>query len=328
MITGLFVISVITILLAALLAYLLARRIIRPVHDVMQAMERLAHNDMSVQLPEKRRDELGALTSFFNSMVVMLRETAERNEGIQRLKTEFIATAAHQLRTPLTGLRWALHYVSDKGESLPLPERQKALAEAAATTDKMMRMVNDLLNVSKVEEGKFGLDLRSVNITKMVQEILQESEIRATEANITLEFKSDVDSRLAIVADADHLRLLLSNLLDNALAYTRPRGRITVSLKLAGNFITIHVADTGIGIPAADQPKIFTQFHRADNAEKARTDGSGLGLFIARNIVRRHGGDITFTSQENVGTTFTVTLPLREELIPKAQNLEDVLSEI
>ena len=328
MITGLFVISVITVLLAGLPAYIIARRIIKPLRDVMDAMDRLAHNDTSVRLPEGRHDELGALISFFNSLVAKLRETTERNLAIQRLKSQFIATAAHQLRTPLTGLRWSLHYITDKGDDLAPPERHKTLQEAAVTTDKMMRMVNDLLSVSKVEEGKFGLELRSVNLTDLVQSVLHDHVSQAKDAKVTLGLKSDVDVRLAIVADPDHLQLLLTNLMDNALAYTRPGGQVAVRLSLAGDFVSIAVADTGIGIPAADQPKIFSQFHRAENAKKAKTDGSGLGLFIARNIVERHGGDIKFTSKQNAGTTFTVTLPLREELIPKAQTLEDVLSEI
>ncbi|HLD25582.1 MAG TPA: HAMP domain-containing sensor histidine kinase [Candidatus Andersenbacteria bacterium] len=327
-ITGLFIISLITIALSIAIAYVLTHHITKPLREVMQAIDRLAHDDITVALTVRRRDELGALANLFNTMVRKMREARTRNDALQRLKSQFISTAAHQLRTPLTGLRWSLHYIRDKGDSLSSAEQAQTIEQAATTTDNMMHMVDSLLNVSKVEEGKFGLSLRSVKLAELVKNIVHDYQTRARQSEVALQLVSQLDQRLAIVADPDYLRLVFTNLLDNALDYTPSGGRVTLTLKLTGNFVEAAVQDTGLGIPAADQPKIFTQFHRAENAKKKKTDGSGLGLFIARNIARRHGGELKFSSQEGKGSTFILTLPLHEELIPKTQSLADVLAEI
>ncbi len=247
-------------------------------------------------------DSSGGVVGFIKLITDLTRENQ-----LLKSKTEFIGVAAHQLRTPLTAVNWALEAL----EGSPLTDDQKQFVDTAFSAVKnSLNTVNSLLDVSKIEEGKFGYELKTIPFLPFLDEILKQAYDLGKQYNIAVYFdrpKKDYFVR----ADAQKLGMVFYNLLDNAIKYNVEQGSVTVSVVFHDNtkILEVRITDTGIGIPPQQLDKLFGKFFRADNAIKTVADGNGLGLYIARNIVRNHGGDITVTSELNRGTTFYVTLP-------------------
>jgi two-component system sensor histidine kinase VicK len=239
-----------------------------------------------------------------------------RELQLYRSKSEFITVAAHQLRTPLTGISWTFETML-KDQSLS-PENKEMVKNGMIASAKALKIVNDLLDVAKIEEGRFGYDFENIDIVKFVSEILNNAAIYAKQYNLKLYFDCQDSGPIILKADPNRLGLALSNVLDNAIRYNVENGSITVKLKrLTGEpYVQISVADTGVGIPPEDMPKVFTKFFRAENAIKFRPEGSGFGLYIAKNVINRHGGKIWLESTLGRGTTVYLTLPTDPNLIP------------
>jgi len=233
-----------------------------------------------------------------------------REKSIDKMKSEFISIAAHQLRTPLSALKWSLRMVLDGDVGKISPEIREFLQKDYNTNDRMIKLVNDLLNVSRIEEGRFFHKFAPVNLAHLVDSIVQDFTPQSKKRNIKLEWTQTKQHLPLINADRDHLRLALQNILDNALKYTPYNGTIKVSLQKAktGNSLVLKIVDSGIGIPAEEQKRVFSKFFRGANVIKLQTDGTGLGLFIVKNVIELHQGTITFESSEK-GTTFIITLP-------------------
>jgi signal transduction histidine kinase len=231
-----------------------------------------------------------------------------REHDLLKSKTEFIGIAAHQLRTPLTAVNWAIEAL----ESSPLNDDQKQFLDTAyAAVKNSLNTVNSLLDVSKIEEGKFGYDFQITPLLSFLDSVLVQAYDLGKQYNINVYFdRPKTDWRVRV--DAQKLSMVFYNLLDNAIKYNVEHGSVTVGITLDSDnaHIVVSIRDTGIGIPPEQVSKLFTKFFRADNAIKAVGDGNGLGLYIARNIVRAHGGDIRVESELNRGTTFFVTLPI------------------
>lgn len=242
-----------------------------------------------------------------------------REKAVDRMKSEFISIAAHQLRTPLSAIKWSLKMVLDGDLGKPTPEMEEFISKSYTTNERMIRLVNDLLNVSRIEEGRFFYKFSPLNLVEFINGMVLDFIPLCKDKNINIEWKQPTGNIPLIQGDADHLRLAIQNLLDNALKYTPKNGTITISLaksKTANN-VVIRVKDTGVGIPAEEQERIFSKFYRGTNVIKMQTDGSGLGLFIVKNIIERHEGSISFESSDK-GTTFIITLPpSREKNVPK-----------
>lgn len=241
---------------------------------------------------------------------LVLLHDVTREKVIERLKSQFVSVAAHQLRTPLSILKWTLSMFLE-GDIGALTEEQKDLLfKADQTNERMIRLINDLLNVARIEEGRFIYHPKAVDLTELVQAVIEPHRHLAREKGVKFEFKKPRDKSSKVVkADIEKLSLAIKNLVDNALFYTKPKGRVTVSLKRKGNKVEFSVEDTGIGIPKKQQPRVFTKFFRGDNAVRMETEGTGLGLFITKNIIEAHKGKIWFESKENKGTTFSFSLP-------------------
>jgi signal transduction histidine kinase len=173
----------------------------------------------------------------------------------------------------------------------------------------MITLINDMLEVDRLESGKLTYNFAAIQFEELVQEMIGDLIPLATQRNIRMEFVSSGQLLPKIKIDPEKMREVLQNLIDNAIKYTRERGTIFVGVDLQGEGLHFWVKDDGIGIPDEGKDKIFARFYRADNAIHAATDGSGLGLFIAQSVVKRHGGKIWFESTLDVGSTFHVLLP-------------------
>lgn len=243
-----------------------------------------------------------------------------REKETEQLKSNFVSIASHQLRTPLSGIKWALSLLLEKTMG-PLTKKQENLIEKTLSANEhLITLVNDLLDTSRIEEGRFGYEFKKVNLQSVLDAALQDCQTALEgKQSVTLEIQKPKEKLPLLAADAKKLEMALYNILDNAIKYT-PKGSITVSFGKKQSYISLTVHDTGIGIPKDQQQYLFTKFFRARNAILLQTEGSGLGLWIANEIIKRHKGKIVLMeSGENKGTTFTIRLPIAEHLKPEAK---------
>jgi two-component system phosphate regulon sensor histidine kinase PhoR len=241
---------------------------------------------------------------------LILLHDISREKLIERMKTEFVSIAAHQLRTPLSAIKWTLKMLLD-GDLGPLSKDQKEfIKKTYSSNERMIRLINDLLKVTRIEEGRFIYTPTLTNLGRIIQNIIDSYRELLKNKKLELEFKKP-KKLPKIRVDVEKMSLAIQNLIDNAIRYTLPGGKIKISLKNLGKEIEFSIQDTGIGIPKSQQERIFTKFFRGYNAIKAETEGSGLGLFITKNIIESHGGKIWFKSEEGKGTTFYFRLPLK-----------------
>jgi signal transduction histidine kinase len=231
----------------------------------------------------------------------------KRLRELDRLKDQFIATISHELRTPLTSIHGYLDLVLE-GEVGDLTDEQRQfLSIVVRNSDRLRRLVNDLLVVSEADAG-LELDLSDVDLRAIAQDSVESVRPQVEAAGITLELTAH--RAFPLTGDPGRLGQLLDNLISNALKFTPGGGRVSIRIRQAGELAVLEVEDTGMGIPADEQEFLFDRFFRASAAGEQAIQGTGLGLSIAQEIAHAHGGRIEFTSRENVGTTFRVKLPL------------------
>lgn len=281
----------------------------------------LEESDETFRITTNRMyDADGNVTGFLK---IITDRTREKN--LLQSKNEFISVAAHQLRTPLTAINWALEsMLGESAAETASGETQKIILEAKGLAERALKIINDLLNAVKLEEGKFGYEFQEINLAEAIREFVDQAEIIAKEYGITVTFRSS-ENYVPITADLEKLSLVFSNVLDNAIRYNTKNGRVDVSVEMLPDkpYAVVRVKDTGIGISEKELKKIFQKFYRTPGAIAVEQNGSGLGLYIARNIVRRHGGEITVESVEGRGTTVSITLPRDPNLVPKHEIVEE-----
>ncbi len=234
------------------------------------------------------------------------------NEKLHELdvqKSKFISVAAHQLRTPLSAIRWSLGLLLSKPAEEISKEQEALIRQAYESTVRLVRLVNDLLEVDRMEGGRTTFSFVPVDMHDAVKVVLADIAQDADHRGVSIMLENRLRAATSVSADAVQLHVVLQNILENAIKYTRAGGLVTITLAEDGDKLFVTVKDTGIGIPADQQEQIFKQFFRARNAVKVETEGSGLGLSLARKALERMGGTISFTSEEDKGTTFVFALP-------------------
>jgi signal transduction histidine kinase len=229
---------------------------------------------------------------------------------LDQMKSEIISVVAHQLRTPLSAIKWTLKMLLD-GDVGKLPtEQYSLLSKGYESNERMIGLINDLLSVDRLESGKFKYTFIPVQFEELIRAMVSDLLPVATQRNVRVDLNVPPKPLPKIKVDPDKIHDVLQNLIDNAIKYSKENSVVTVNIVAEGALFHFSVTDQGIGIPEDQKDKIFARFFRATNAVQTQTNGSGLGLFIAQAIVKRHGGNIWFESKEGEGTTFHVTLPL------------------
>lgn len=243
------------------------------------------------------------------AMVVI--EDITQQRVVEEARHQFVAKATHELRAPLTNIRLYLETALDEGEN-DATVRSQCLNVINQETNRLDRMVGDMLSVAEIESGSMRIENDDVRFEALLESVKADYEAQAREKQLDLQFKFP-PKLPTLQGDRDKLALAVHNLVGNAVKYTPEGGRITVSVEAAAGYLTLEVADTGIGISEQDCQRIFDEFYRAKDKRIAGITGSGLGLALAREIARLHGGDITVESELEKGTTFSLRLPAREE---------------
>lgn len=261
-------------------------------------------------------DELGIVSRNLK-LFDQLRKTNDQLEvanahlkELDRAKSEFVSIASHQLRTPMTGIMGYLSMMTQGDFGKIKPEHQKILTDLLSESQRMIRLINQFLNVSKIEAGKFTYTWKPTQLEELVEQVMKEVNKPAADKSLKLIYKKLKTKLPLIQADADKIEDVVLNLIDNAIKYTA-KGTIDVSLALEGDVAHFRVKDSGIGIKPQDANELFNKFVRGSGIAQIHPDGSGLGLFIAKSIIDAHGGKIWVESTgEGKGSTFQFTLPL------------------
>jgi two-component system sensor histidine kinase GlrK len=283
--------------LALLATAAIAYRLTRSLRALADAAATMARGAFPRPVRVEGRDEVAALAGAFNTMAARLRE-------VDQLKETFLATVSHELRSPLTSMREAAHLLREQVPGELNAKQMRLVAIVEQGTERLLRLVNQVLDFSRLRAGKLPLERRPLMLDRVVARAVEELRPQAAEAGVHLGFEQ-VGERFGYVGDEDRLVQVVVNLGTNAIRFTPRHGRVTVRVVDAGPELEIQVEDTGTGIPAAALPRIFGWYEQAD----WRRGGTGLGLPIVRGLVEAHGGRVTVESQEGKGSRFTVLLP-------------------
>ncbi len=265
-----------------------------------------AHNELifkvtTTPIYDKSRKLLGHMKIFYD---------LTRERMVDMLKSEFVSIAAHQLRTPLSAIKWALKMVLDGDEGKITPGQESLLLKGYANNERVINLINDMLDASRIEEGKYGFKFAEENIVSVLDQVIKKYEVKIKEKHLNFNFDCEAKNEITLI-DADKIAIALGHILDNAIEYTPDKGKVSLKLGNDGRNIVIGIADGGVGIPVKERGKLFTKFFRGENVVRMQTDGSGLGLFIAHNIIESHHGRMEITSEENKGTKVLIKLPIK-----------------
>ena len=293
--------------IAVLIGAWLARGILGPIHALSRAMTVVSDGDYSPELAisPDRPDEIGDLGRSFRAMTKQLAE-------LERLRAQFVAVASHELKTPLSVIKGYVSLVREGIYGDVTDEQQKVLGSVSDQGDRLGRLIQQLLDISRFEAGGGRLDIRPIDLPAFVQELALSFEALAQQNQIDFQVETSPNMPLSIMGDADRLNEVIGNLLSNAFKFTPRGGRISLRAVPGrpDDQVVIEVCDTGVGIPEDQLPKVFEKFYQVENEAQPLSVGSGLGLAIAQEIVEAHGGTIAAESEVGEGTTFRVVLPV------------------
>jgi signal transduction histidine kinase len=288
--------------IALLLARFLARGMTQPLRDMAQAASRMSRGDYGQRVEVKSRDEVGRLAEAFNTM------TGEM-EGLERLRRELVANVSHELKTPISALRARLENLLDGVEE---PDAA-VLAVMLQQSERLSRLVDQLLDLSRLESGDVPLDLEPVELAPLVERVV--GEVEASRPGRTIQVRSEIPEDLPpVAADRERVHQVLFNLLDNAFRFTPAGGKVTVAAVRENGSCEVRVEDTGPGIPPEHLGLVFERFYRVDPSRSRGDGGTGIGLAIARSVVEAHGGRIWAESADGKGATFRFLLPLADRI--------------
>jgi PAS domain S-box-containing protein len=244
---------------------------------------------------------------------------------IDRMKSDFISLASHQLRTPLSAIKTYSHMLIDGFMGTLNPEQRKALRTIVSASNRMNELISTLLNVSRIETGNVIVSAKKINLTHIIEEVFKELALTADSKQIMLDSKLPA-TPLIIKGDNLIVKEILINLVSNAIKYTHEHGQVVVQYKKGTRNVLISVKDNGMGIPKNAREQVFSKFYRAQNVVRHETSGTGLGLYLVKGLVETLGGTIWFESIENRGSTFFVRLPIEYsgKPLPKTEVIEDL----
>src|SRR3989344_2478749 len=259
-----------------------------------------------------------ANTSPFKALEEQVEKLKGENAHLQaadKTKSEFLSRTTHQLRTPLSAIKWTFHMIMNGDLGAVTPDQQMFLKKVYESAERVITVINDWLSLDYIEANHNKYQIVPVNINEVIDGVVFEFDERLKEKKQNITVNRPKNNLPQISLDPIKFGMALENLLDNAIKYTPQSGQITISIiddkiNTPEHLLEVTVADTGIGIPATDQAKMFQRFARASNATALAPRGSGLGLYIVKDIIEGHGGKIWFESEEGKGTTFHLTIPL------------------
>ena len=294
--------------ISVILSLLLAKTIVTPIQQLTGAAKKVAAGDFSEKLESGASDEIGVLTRTFNEMANQLETNIDNLRKSEEMRREFVANVSHELRTPITSIRTYAETLQS-GMDISKEKNDQFLGVILNESDRMTKIVQDLLTLSKFDAGSYEFRFERFSIEKSIRDIYDTMHLEARRQGhkLSLDFKNELPE---IVGDRARIEQVLINLISNAIKYTRSEGKIRLTASAYSGKLKLSVKDNGIGIPKEDIPKVFDRFYRVDKARSRSEGGTGLGLSIVKEIITRHNGTIDLTSTFGKGTEMVITLPV------------------
>ena len=293
------------IVIAVLLMYIFSLRLSRPLKQIKNAAAKIANGDFKKRLDIKSKDEIGELAKTFNQMAVALQNLEEMRRG-------FIANVSHELRTPMTSIRGFVEGILDG--TIPPDRQNHYLTIVRDETNRLNRLINDLLDLAKMEAGELKLNIVPLDINELMRKCVIKLETLLLEKDLTVDADFEEEDML-VKADADAIERVLYNLMHNAIKFTPTGGNIKVMTRIVKDKIEVTIKDNGIGIDENELDMVWDRFYKTDKSRSRDKTGTGLGLAIVRNIINEHGQNIWLESKSGEGTSFTFTLARAHEVV-------------
>ena len=298
------------LLISALLSLLLAKTMVTPIQSLTKAAERVAAGDFSQKPSSEAQDEIGVLTRTFNEMAGTLETTLDDLKRSEAMRREFVANVSHELRTPITSIRSYAETLQDD-DGINDDTRKEFLSVIVTESDRMTKIVQDLLTLSRFDAGSIEFTFQRFSLEKSINDVFyaMQMEAQRRDHHFSVNIKNELPE---LYGDRARIEQVLINMISNAFKYTKDGGVISIVAGRKDDTVWVSVRDNGIGIPEEDVPKVFDRFYRVDKARSRESGGTGLGLSIASEIVARHNGKMSLTSEVGKGTVITMTLPVEE----------------
>jgi len=314
-----------------IVSFFVNKNFIKRLEAITYKLEEMAAGGLSKKLKIKGKDEIAQLATAMNELMSRLQmgiaQDVSKSHELSQAKTDFVTIASHQLRTPLSIIKWYIDFLLNGDAGNVNSEQKKYLEEVYLSNERLIELVNALLDVSRIDLGTFSIEPEPCDLVLMADQAIQKHSAEISRKKIKFKRKYD---RLPIMnLDPRLTRIVFENILSNAIKYTPESGMVELVIKKTDKNILIKISDSGYGIPKEQQPKIFTKLFRADNVRKIESVGTGLGLYIVKAVVEKSGGKIWFQSpslelllsdgqkesdipidKRNAGTTFFITIPL------------------
>lgn len=309
------------VILGGIAALIMTNTLVKPINKLKSYMEVAGKGDLTVRSDINSKDEIGVLSNSFNKMIAENKRLLEEVVQYDKLKTEFIANMSHELRTPLniifsTAQLFSLYL--DKGEgSNNIVKLNKYTNTIKQNCYRLLRLVNNLIDITKIDSGFVELNLKNQNIVEITEEIVLSTAGYIQGISKTIIFDTDTEEKI-MAFDEEKLERILLNLISNAAKFTREGDTIEVLMQDKDDHVIISVKDSGIGIPEDKLSQIFERFKQVDSSLSRRHEGSGIGLSLVKSLVKMHGGEISVKSTYQEGTEFIITLPVK--IVPNSDN--------
>ena len=310
--------SVLILVITTFFIIYFIKSLLRPIAQLKEGTKILGQGNLHYRIENRSDDELGMLAENFNEMAVSLEKKHKeivRLKELDKIKSQFVSTASHQLRTPLTAIRWIV--------SMLLKRKADGKIDSANDTSllhtlydsnlRMINLVNNLLDASKLETRSMKIVRKPVSLVELIEKQITELINQIIEKDIHVRLCLERESVGIVMGDKEMLYMAVQNLISNAINYNKQGGYVRITLSNQGKNVLLTIADSGIGIQQEDSKNLFTKFYRGREATTLKTNGSGLGLFITKSIITNHRGRIWFTSKPDMGTSFHIKFPKSEK---------------
>jgi len=297
----------IALVIIAVISYLFAYRLTYPIHKLSVVADTIKKGNLEARFEHKNKDEIGDLADLLNQMLEKLRQDLVQLRKLEKMRGEFLGNVSHELRTPIFAVQGYLETVMNmKGKDQK--KQKKFIKKAYHQAVRLNNLLTDLIDISRIESGEMKMIFKKFNLSKWLNNIVEDLKESAEEHNVDLTFLNKDENKVYVIGDKDRLKQVIINLVTNAIKYNIKHGRVTVGYEQNGDKITISVSDTGRGIPKEHINRIFERFYRVDKERSRDVGGTGLGLAIVKHIVEAHDNQIFVNSQVNKGTTFSFRL--------------------
>jgi two-component system phosphate regulon sensor histidine kinase PhoR len=288
-------------------SFVVARRISKPMIRIAKSVEQIRSGNLDTHIEIDTRDEIGSVAVAINELVEKLKADIAEVKKLQKVRSEFLGNVSHELRTPIFAIQGFIETLLNGAVDDPKVNRS-FLEKTKANADRLNALLEDLINISQIESGEMKMSFRYFNVNEFLSVVVKDFQEMGDLRKVIVTGSFSTSSDIEILGDRDRLRQVLNNLIDNAIKYSAPGGRVVVSSDEADGGVRIGVSDTGVGIAAEHLTRIFERFYRVDKDRSREVGGTGLGLAIVKHIIEAHGSSIEVKSDVGKGSTFSFLL--------------------